>query len=131
MTNDRQSIFVFGSNLAGRHGEGAALHARQQYGAVYGVGEGRTGNAYAIPTKDRHLRTLPLTEIVPFVQAFLAYARARPEITFEVTPIGTGHAGYSHQDIAPMFEGAPANCRLCKRWVDILGARRGGRGGAG
>ena len=56
---DKPWIFVFGSNLAGRHGKGAALFARQERGAIYGVGQGRTGNAYAIPTKDERLRTLP------------------------------------------------------------------------
>lgn len=59
----REVVFVFGSNLAGRHGKGAALEAAQHWGAQYGVGEGRTGNAYALPTKDANLRTLPLLEI--------------------------------------------------------------------
>ena len=53
-----KQIFVFGSNLAGRHGKGAALHARSYYGAKYGVGEGRTGKSYAVPTKDRDLRVI-------------------------------------------------------------------------
>jgi len=57
MTN---KIFVFGSNLAGRHGKGAALHARKHYGAIYGQGWGRQGNSYAIPTKDSKLKTVPL-----------------------------------------------------------------------
>ena len=56
-------IFVFGSNQAGRHGKGAALYARQNHGVVYGVGEGITGNSYAIPTKDYNLRTRPLDSI--------------------------------------------------------------------
>ena len=63
MTSAPREIFVFGSNEAGRHGKGAALHARQHYGAKYGVGFGRTGDAWAIPTKDAQLRTLPLDRI--------------------------------------------------------------------
>jgi hypothetical protein len=71
MTNTTNTIFVFGSNLAGRHGKGAALCARQHHGAVYGVGVGRTGDSYAIPTKDVTLRTLPLKTIEAFVDQFI------------------------------------------------------------
>lgn len=110
------TIFVFGSNLAGRHGRGAALYARQNYGAVYGVGEGRTGLAYAIPTKGKQLEVLPLEDIYPYVQRFIDYALKHPELTFQVTAIGTGLAGYEHADIAPMFWGAPANCILPPEW---------------
>lgn len=78
MTGKAVEIFVFGSNLAGRHGKGAALYAREHYGAVYGVGVGPTGSAYAIPTKDGKLRTLPLDQIKKHVDAFLAYA-AQPQ----------------------------------------------------
>lgn len=109
-------IFVFGSNLAGRHGKGAALNARQHHGAVYGVGVGRTGNAYAIPTKDRALRVLPLAEIAPHVAAFVAYARENPSLWFEVTRIGCGLAGYRDAEISPMFASAPANCLLPDGW---------------
>ena len=105
-------IFVFGSNLAGRHGKGAARFARNQHGAQYGIGVGRTGNAYAIPTKDGTLRTLPLVEIRKHVVAFVAYARANPTLRFDITAIGTGLAGYSHEEIAPMFKDVPANCKL-------------------
>lgn len=109
-------IFVFGSNLAGRHGAGAALYAAVNHGAVRGVGEGRTGNSYAIPTKDEHLRTRGLEAIGKSVQAFLRYAREHPELVFDVTRIGCGLAGYQDQDIAPMFCGAPINCRLPEEW---------------
>ncbi|KWT69559.1 MULTISPECIES: hypothetical protein [unclassified Variovorax] len=109
-------VFVFGSNTAGRHGKGAALFARQQHGAIHGQGEGLQGNAYAIPTKgqrpDRSLFTLPLEQIRAGVDRFLAFAASRPDIQFEVTPIGCGLAGYKHAEIAPMFEDAPANCHL-------------------
>lgn len=109
-------IFVFGSNLAGRHGKGAALHARSVHGAVYGVGVGRTGQAYAIPTKDAQLRTLPIQQIARHAAAFLEYARAHPELEFQVTRIGCGLAGYKDQDIAPLFAGAPENCLLPEGW---------------
>lgn len=109
-------VFVFGSNLAGRHGRGAALHARQHHGAVYGVGVGRTGNAYAIPTKDAHIRTLPLNRIAAYVDDFVAYAKTHPELEFEVTRIGCGLAGYTDAQIAPFFSDATANCHLPEGW---------------
>lgn len=110
------TIFVFGSNQAGRHGRGAALEAKHRWGAEYGVGEGRTGCAYAIPTKDRHLSVRPLEAIALSVTMFLSYARSHPELTFEVTAIGTGLAGYKPEQIAPMFKGAPENCQLPEGW---------------
>ena len=87
------SIFVFGSNLAGRHGKGAALHARQNCGAIYGQGEGLQGQSYAIPTKDARLRTLPLGIIAVHINNFILFARSRPDLEFEVTRIGCGLAG--------------------------------------
>ena len=106
------AIFVFGSNLAGRHGKGAALWARQHRGAVYGQGSGLQGASYAIPTKDGSLRTLPLTSIRRHVDDFVAFARSRPDLTFQLTPIGCGLAGYGHAQIAPLFAAAPANVTL-------------------
>lgn len=108
-----ERVFVFGSNLAGRHGKGAALWAREHRGAVYGVGEGRMGQSYALPTKDRFLRTLPLDYIERYsVHNFLAYARTHRDETFELTPVGCGLAGYSPDDIAPLFRNAPLNVDL-------------------
>jgi len=106
------SIFVFGSNLAGRHGKGAALTARQLHSAQYGVGKGRTGNSYAIPTKDANLRTLPIEEIQEYISEFIVYAKENPDLHFYVTRIGCGLAGYTETQIKPMFEGAPANCEF-------------------
>lgn len=106
------AVFVFGSNEAGRHGKGAALYARTHYGALYGQGEGLQGRSYAIPTKSAILRTLPLPVIRIYVERFLAFAAAHPELQFEVTPIGCGLAGYKPADIAPMFINAPGNCSL-------------------
>jgi len=109
-------IFVFGSNLAGRHGKGAALEARLKHGAIYGNGQGLQGRSYAIPTKDHQLRTLPLTDIDFHVRDFMHYAREHPEMTFNVTRIGCGLAGYTDEQIAPMFKDAPPNCNLPEGW---------------
>ncbi|RVT95232.1 hypothetical protein EOD42_16740 [Rhodovarius crocodyli] len=113
-------IFVFGSNLAGRHGKGAALHARLHCGAKYGQGEGLQGRSYAIPTKDARLATLHLSEIERHVARFLAFAVENPGLTFRLTPIGCGLAGYKPQDIAPMFAGAPGNVRMPVEFLDAL-----------
>lgn len=109
MTQSKE-IFVFGSNLAGRHGKGAALTAKKKYGAESGVGVGRTGNSYAIPTKDGDLKVLDLNTIHIFVSEFILYAKRNPDLTFRVTNIGCGLAGYKPEQIAPMFEGHPSNC---------------------
>lgn len=113
-------IFVFGSNLAGRHGKGAALFARNNYGAKYGVGRGRTGNAYAIPTKGEDLQTLALLHIEREVFEFLEYARYYKDEKFFVTRIGCGLAGYTNEQIAPMFEGHPKNCYMPEEWEPFL-----------
>lgn len=110
-------IFVFGSNLAGRHGKGAALDARLKHGARLGVGEGPTGNAYAIPTKTGDLRTRSLKDIRVSVEAFKAYAVDHPDLTFQVTRVGCGLAGYTDDDIGPMFFDAPKNCVLPEEWL--------------
>jgi hypothetical protein len=105
-------IFVFGSNLAGRHGKGAALAAQHWHGAIYGQGEGLQGRSYAIPTKDARLRTLPLEWVHYYVLRFLDFAQAHPELVFRVTPIGCGLAGYRPEQIAPFFAHSPANVVL-------------------
>ena len=95
-------VFVFGSNLAGIHGAGAALQAIQ-FGAVRGVGVGLCGQTYAIPTKDKYINTLPLSGIRKYVDEFIRCA-LHSELEFLVTPIGCGLAGYEPKDIAPMFK---------------------------
>lgn len=112
----QRTIFVFWSNLAGRHGKGAALDARRKYGAVYGFGVGRTGDAYAIPTKGTQLKRLSLDDIKQHVHAFLAYARHWQDLTFQVTRGGCGLAGYSEHEISPFFANAPSNCCLPFGW---------------
>lgn len=102
-------IFVFGSNLAGRHGRGAANFALRNHGAIYGQGWGLQGNSFAIPTKDANIKTLPLDFIRSYVDKFKEFAVEHPELTFQLTPIGCGLAGYKHEDIGPMFKGSPPN----------------------
>lgn len=106
------SIFVFGSNTAGRHGKGAALTAVKEYGAKYGQGVGFQGNSYAIPTKNAALHSLALNYIAEYVEEFIRFAYAHPEYTFNVTPIGCGLVGYEPYQIAPMFKGVPENVYL-------------------
>jgi len=113
-------IFVAGSNLAGRHGKGAALEARLRWGAVYGVGRGRSGHAYLLPTKDYTLRPLPLEKIKENVLEFKAYVEQNPELTFLVTRVGCGLAGYKDEQIAPMFREFPNNCSFDPRWMRYL-----------
>lgn len=105
-------VFVFGSNLAGRHGKGSALEALQKHGAIYGQGTGRQGNSYAIPTKDQKLWILPLHVISVYVSAFKAYAETHPEDTFNVVAIGCGLAGYRPEHIGPFFVRMPSNVKL-------------------
>ena len=104
-----RTIFVFGSNLAGRHGAGSALHAKRQFGAETGVGEGLTGNAYAIPTKDFYLRVMSLEDIAYNAKQFKQFAREHPTWRFELVAIGCGLAGYRPEQIAPLFADAPDN----------------------
>ncbi len=96
-------VFVFGSNRAGRHSKGAALLAFRKFGARIGQADGLMGRSYGIPTKDRNLRTLPLTAIESQIGKFLRFAEKNPQLTFLVTQIGCGLAGYQPKDIAPLF----------------------------
>lgn len=107
-----RQIFVFGSNLAGRHGRGSALEARQSHGAIYGQGIGLQGDSYAIPTKDRYMHVMPLEAIHGYVIAFQHFAAGHPDWTFNVVAIGCGLAGYKPEDIGPMFSGCTPNVRL-------------------
>lgn len=115
-----EPIFVFGSNLAGRHGKGAAQWARQHRGAIYGQGVGLQGRSYAIPTKDAGLKTLPLPDIERFVGEFLRFATSVSHETFQLTPVGCGLAGLKPSQIAPMFRHAPPNVILPDEFKAIL-----------
>lgn len=111
-------IFVFGSNQAGRHGAGAAAEALKNYGAVYSQGVGLHGRSYAIPTKDRNIITLPLRSIEFYTKQFIRFSR-QSGLKFYLTPIGTGLAGYQHEDIAPLFKGSQ-NCWFPEIWKPFL-----------
>ncbi len=101
---ESDDIFVFGSNLAGIHGAGAAKAARERWGAKIGEGIGRTGMSYAIPTKDYIIQTLELERIKPHIDVFIDYARSHLDNRFLLSRIGCGYAGYDwDKDILPMF----------------------------
>lgn len=121
MKEDMKSIiFVFGSNLAGQHGAGAAKHALMYWEAKYNVGEGRQGYAYGIPTKDRMLKTLPLEQIAVYVDSFLKFAKLYPMLDFQVTAVGCGLAGLTPEQVAPLFKGATPNVHLPLGWREII-----------
>ncbi len=114
-------VFVFGSNLAGIHGAGAAHFALRNFGAVWGNGEGLMPNdsdpkCYGIPTKDEQIKTLELEDIKKYVERFISVAWERRDLTFFVTRIGCGLAGFTDYDIAPLFRDAPPNCELPEGW---------------
>lgn len=113
-------ILVFGSNEAGVHGAGAARAAYEKHGARWGKGFGHYGNSFAIPTKDMNIMTLDLMVIRKYVEAFLQYASAHKDLTFKVTRIGCGLAGYTDQEIAPMFWEAPSNCLFDDLWFPVF-----------
>ena len=113
-------IFVFGSNLAGIHGAGAAQAARLYYGAEPGKGIGVTGSSYAIPTKNAKFQCLSLDIIEFYVYMFVEYANANPDKEFFITRVGCGLAGNSDADIAPMFKGCGDNCNFAEQWKEYL-----------
>lgn len=110
-------VFVFGSNLAGRHGGGAARAALQRFGAIMGQGVGLQGQSYAIPTMQGGVET-----IKPYVDEFISFAKAHPELKFYVTRIGCGIAGFKDEEIAPLFQDALGenNIILPKSFADII-----------
>jgi hypothetical protein len=118
-------IFVFGSNLAGIHGAGAAAHARDCWGAHWDQGFGPQGQSFAIPTKGWRIDRIPLSMIATFVTAFLEYARDKSGLQFFVTRIGCGLAGFTDEEIAPLFKGAPPNCILPYGWRTVNGEEEG------
>ena len=112
--------FVFGSNLAGNHAGGAARVARKRFGAIMGQGVGMQGQSYAIPTMQGGVET-----IRPYVDDFIELAREWDQTTFYVTRIGCGIAGFTDEEIAPLFAEALSlyNVRLPESFVKILQAR--------
>ncbi len=114
---EENEIFVFGSNLAGRHGGGAARVANMKFGAEWGVGVGLTGQSYAIPTMQGGVET-----IKPYVDEFIRFAQTNPEFKFLVTRIGCGIAGFRDEEIAPLFDKAMkvSNIYLPETFFTIL-----------
>ena len=110
-------VFVFGSNLAGFHGGGAAAMALMRFGAVWGQGVGLQGQSYAIPTMQGGVET-----IAPYVDEFIEFARNHPEKRFLVTEIGCGIAGFTPEEISPLFDKAVDvdNISLPQRFWEIL-----------
>ena len=110
-------IFVFGSNLAGAHGGGAALLAYRKFGAIWGQGVGLQGQSYGIPTMQGGVET-----IKPYVDEFIEFARHHRELKFLVTKIGCGIAGFRDDEIAPLFKDALSqeNIILPKEFVEVI-----------
>ncbi len=110
-------IFVFGSNLEGLHGGGAALLAYERFGAIWGQGTGLQGKSYGIPTMHGGIDA-----IAPYVDEFIAFAREHRELKFLVTEIGCGIAGFTVEEMAPLFKDAmdEENIYLPQRFIRIL-----------
>ena len=110
-------IFVFGSNLAGAHGGGAAWLAYRRFGAVWGEGVGLHGRTYAIPTMQGGVDT-----VRPYVDDFILFSKEHKELTFLVTRIGCGIAGFRNEEIAPLFKDAICveNIILPKEFVENI-----------
>ena len=97
---EENEIFVFGSNLEGNHGGGAAKTAHNRFGAIWGQGVGLQGQSYGIPTMHGGPE-----EIRPYVEELIEFARTNPDLTFLVTRVGCGIAGFHDSEIAPLFAG--------------------------
>jgi len=120
-TVSHDEVFVFGSNLSGKHGRGAAKQALK-WGAKWGKGVGLQGRTYGIPTKNASIKTMSIAEIKPFVYEFIRFAIDNDMLDFLVTEIGCGLAGYEPKDIAPLFEEALdiPNIYLPERFIKEL-----------
>ena len=110
-------VFVFGSNVEGLHGGGAALLAYERFGAIWGQGTGLQGKSYGIPTMHGGIDA-----IAPYVDDFIAFAREHRELKFLVTEIGCGIAGFTVEEMAPLFKDAmdEENIYLPQRFIRIL-----------
>jgi len=116
------AVFVFGSNLRGWHGGGAAKHANLSLNYPMGLFEGINDShtAYGIPTKTGDLETLPIVEISPFVERFVTYSRQNPETSFFVTRVGCVLAGHRDEDMARLFRECGPNCSFAYEWERFL-----------
>lgn len=109
-------VYCYGANEAGVHGRGSAREALKNYGATWGK-FGYSGNSYGIPTKDSNLQVLPITTIQRHVDDFVEFAESRPDLKFFVVKIGCGLAGFTEDQMAPLFKKAPENCILPYGWI--------------
>lgn len=116
---EENEVFVFGSNANGQHNGGAAAQAMHSFGAIWGQGEGRQGQSYAIPT------TGGIAEMSAAVKRFTSYAAAHPELRFLVTRVGCGAAGYTAGQVAPLFNDCLSleNVALPSEFWDVLGLK--------
>ena len=117
---EHNQIFVFGSNLAGVHGKGAAKTARDKFGAEYGVGEGLTGQCYAFPTLDENRKQLDEVNLLTSIENLISCAEEHPDLTFILTEVGCGLAGYTKVYIRSLFAqfALPFNIKPYKSWLD-------------
>jgi hypothetical protein len=109
-------IFVFGSNQRGAHAGGAARLATEEFGAQEGVGEGLTGRCYAFPTLSANFEKVSRSSLEASRDRFFATARQNPDKTFLLTKVGCGIAGFTEDEIRPLFKNAPANVILPEDW---------------
>lgn len=110
-------IFVFGSNLSGIHGAGAAKFALDHRGAIWGQGVGLQGRSYAIPTKSHSIKTLPRDTIKRYIWDFKSFAVQHEELVFQLTKVGCGLAGYVEEQIIPLFGSyLPGNVKVPPGW---------------
>lgn len=114
---DPTLVFVFGSNLGGRHGAGAAYHAVKCHGAIYGNGEGLQGSSYALPTLGHHLETLPFRDVESACERFVVFAEEHQELRFDLTKVGTGLAGIPEPMMKYALMDAPRNVLWPVGWV--------------
>lgn len=113
-------IFVFGSNLSGIHGAGAAKAALDYFGACFGVGVGFYGSSYAIPTKNEYVDTMRLDDIAVYVRGFVRATQNLQGTRFFVTRIGCGLAGLTDAQMAPLFSNCGDNCSFAEEWAPYL-----------
>lgn len=118
----KEAVFVFGSNLSGVHGAGAAKFALQKRGAVLGVGVGLQGCSYALPTKGLApaLPVLPLGQVIQHASDFKKFASENPSYVFQLTAVGCGLAGYKNEEIAPLFMGCSQNVLMPPEWRGLV-----------
>lgn len=126
VTFDDEPVFVFGSNELGKHGGGAARVAADKFGAIYGQGFGPQGNTFGIPTCSKPTgqpnSEIALKKLTFYIDCFKLWAgQYEPEKSFKVTQVGCGLAGWTKEEIAPLFISSSSNCFFDTAWADILG----------